>query len=230
MSPTFAGGTVRVTTPPTYDAQQTLPTRGLPDPADLARSAGKDALVAALRDSDLNLVESVDLTPRRSRDLGAPPAKGTVQLEVDVPPDEDAVVLLERDGVYSWHLPVDARRRTRSLDAKPQTRRFEIDVRADRATVPPTPDDRRDRGLLGHVVEGAAHALVFRFVAPAVLKKAIEHMEAHVKPGLVHLTDAKVKAWKRFETLDELKLPTDPCGSCSSSTARSPRPPAASAP
>ena len=34
-------------------------------------------------------------------------------------------------------------------------------------------------------------------------------MEAHVKPGLVHLTDADVSQWKRFETLDELDLPTD---------------------
>ena len=34
-------------------------------------------------------------------------------------------------------------------------------------------------------------------------------MEAHVKPGMVHLTAPEVKSWKRFETLDELHLPTD---------------------
>src|SRR5689334_8124749 len=113
MSPTFAEGTVRVTTPPSYDAQPPSATRGLPDPARLADEAGKDVLVTALRGADLSLVQTVDLTPRRTRDLGAPDddTPGTVQLEVDVPPDEDAVVLLERDGVYSWHLPVEPGRR-----------------------------------------------------------------------------------------------------------------------
>src|SRR4051794_6531969 len=215
MSPTFAEGAVRVTTPPSYDAQPAAPvasgTRGLPDPAQLAEAAGQAELLAGLQDSDFSLVQTVDLTPRRSRDLDAPQdtAPGTVQLDVDISPDEDAVVLLERDGVYSWHLPVDTGRRTRSLDPGPQTRHFEIDVQPVPAPAPPAPSDRRDRGLLGSVVEGAAHALVFRFVAPALLDKAVEKMEAHVKTGLVHLTGTDVSGWKRFETLDELHLPTD---------------------
>src|SRR4051794_24767821 len=107
MSPTFAEGTVRVTTPATYDARRAAPDRGLPDPAKVADVAGHEALVAALRDSDLELVEPVALPPRRSRDL-APQPTGTVRLEVDVAHDQDAVVLLERDGLYSWHLPVAA--------------------------------------------------------------------------------------------------------------------------
>ncbi len=211
MSPAFAAGTVRVTTPSSYDAREPAAdaTRGLPDPADLAAAAGRAVLVAALADSDLHLVQPVDLTPRRSRDLGAPSAPGTVELEVDVQPDEDAVVLLERDGVYSWHLPVDARRRTRALEPRPQTRVFHIEVQPDGPVTPPAPGDRRDRGLLGSVVQGAAQALVFKYVAPAILEKAVEKMEAHVKPGLRHLADAEVSSWKRFETLDELHLPTD---------------------
>ena len=109
---TFAGGTLRVTTPTSYDAQpaRTRTDRGLPGDPGAATEASKDALVTALEDSDLALVERVDLTPRRTRDLGDKPASnraGKVKLEVDVPPDEDAVVLLERDGVYSWHLPVN---------------------------------------------------------------------------------------------------------------------------
>ena len=59
------------------------------------------------------------------------------------------------------------------------------------------------------MIEGAAHALVFKFVAPAILEKAIEKMEDQVKPGLVHLTGPDVADWQRFETLDELHLPTD---------------------
>ena len=210
MAPTFDGGTVRVTTPPTYDADRAGPTRGLPDPSQLADSMGKDVLVSALRDTELDLVYTVDLTPRRSRGLEtAPAAPGTVELEVDVSDDEDAVVLLERDGVYSWHLPVDAGRRTRSIEPGPRTRHFAIDVQPGPAPLPAAPDGRRDRGLLGSIIEGAAHALIFRFVVPAVLEKAVERMEAHVEEGLVHLVDADVATWRRFERLDELGLPTD---------------------
>ncbi len=219
---TFVGGTLRVTTPRSYDAQPAgaRKDRGLPGDPGAATETSKDALVAALKDSDLTLVERVDLSPRRARDLGDKPASnrtGKVKLEVDLPADEDAVVLLERDGVYSWHLPVNPAQRTKSIDPGPRTARFEIDVQplpTNRPTTRPSKpaaraDGTRTRGVLGNLVQGAAQALVFRFAAPALLEKALEKMEAHVRPGLVHLTDAAVSKWRRFETLDQLHLPTD---------------------
>ena len=48
MSSTFANGTVRVTTPPSYDAAEPAATRGLPDPARLNELAGHTELLAAL--------------------------------------------------------------------------------------------------------------------------------------------------------------------------------------
>ncbi|MET0999515.1 MAG: CHAT domain-containing protein [Marmoricola sp.] len=210
--PTFAGGTLRVTPPRSYDAQRARAQRGLPGEA--AEAPSKDALVAALEESDLALVEKVDLTPRRTRDLGDEPVPNrpaTVKVEVDVPAGEDAVVLLERDGVYSWHLPKNPAQRTRSLELGTRTALFDIDVQPRPTKRPPKPrrtPETRTRGLLGDLVQGAAQALVFRFAAPVLLEKAIEAMEAHVRPGLVHLTDADVSTWKRFETLDQLHLPT----------------------
>ncbi len=209
---TFAGGTLRVTPPSSYDAQRARAHRGLPGES---TEPTKDALVAALEESDLVLVERVDLTPRRTRDLGDPPGPnrvGTVKVEVDVPVGEDAVVLLERDGVYSWHLPKNRAQRTRALTAGPHTARFEIDVQPRATKRPPKPHgatQTRTKGLLGDLVQGAAQALVFTFAAPALLEKAIEKMEDHVRPGLVHLVDADVASWRRFETLDQLQLPTD---------------------
>ena len=50
---------------------------------------------------------------------------------------------------------------------------------------------------------------MFRFVAPAILEKAIDKMEDHVRPGLVHLAGADVKKWRELEKLGELDLPTD---------------------
>ena len=217
MASTFAGGTLRVTTPSSYDAQPASRTRerDLPGGPGGSPETGKDTLVAALEDAGLDQVERVDLTPSKTKDIDAKPADnkaGKVQLEVDLPPGEDAVVLLEHDGVYSWHLPVNPAERTRSLDEKPRTARFEIAVQP-RPTRrrKPTQDtgDRRTKGLLGDLVQGAAQALVFRFVAPAILEKAIDKMEDHVRPGLLHLADADVKKWREFENLSELKLPTN---------------------
>ena len=218
MASTFAGGSLRVTTPASYDARPASrrKARGLPGETS---AANKETLVAALQDSGLDPVERVDLTPRGTRDLkGAPVSNrvAKVRLEVDVPPEEDAVVLLEHDGVYSWHLPKNPVRRTKSLDGeplgkRPRTARFEIDVQPR-----PTPQKRRTapaenrtRGLLADLVQGAAQAIVFRFVAPAILEQAIAKMEEHVRPGLVHLAQPEVGKWRRFNTLDELHLPTD---------------------
>jgi hypothetical protein len=217
MASTFAGGTLRVTTPSSYDAQpaSTTKTRDLPGSPEASATAGKDAIVAALEDAGLSQVERVDLTPRGSKDIEGKPASnraGNVKLEVDVPPGEDAVVLLEHDGVYSWHLPVNPAERTRSLEDKPRTARFEIAVQPQRTSRRKTTQgsgDRRTKGLLGDLVQGAAQALVFRFVAPALLEKAIDKMEDHVRPDLVHLAGAEVKQWREVETLDELHLPTD---------------------
>ncbi len=207
MPSSFAAGTVRVSAPPTYDVS----TGGRRDRELDATPDESDVVVSALEDSDLVLVERVDLTPRGDRDLGAPGADqpGTVEIEVEVPVNEDAVVLLERDGVYSWHLPTDATRRTKSLDAGPRTARFEIDVQPQPDGPAAAADDRQDRGLLGNVVRGAVQALVFRFVAPPLVERAVETMESRVRTGLVHVVDRDVDTWRPFETLDELALPTD---------------------
>ena len=106
------------------------PTRGLPDPAELAncrgqRRAGRGPPGQRPRPRPDRRPDSA---PRAETWMHPNTAPGTVQLEVDVPPDEDAVVLLERDGVFSWHLPVDTGFAARSLEPGPQTRRFEIDV------------------------------------------------------------------------------------------------------
>ena len=206
MPSSFAAGAVRVTAPPSYDVS----TGGRRDRGLDAAPVDSDVVVSALEDSDLVLLERVDLTPRADRDLGAPEGDqpGTIEIEVEVPVDEDAVVLLERDGVYSWHLPTTPSRRTKSLDTGPRTAHFEIDVQP-RSGDPAPADDRQDRGLLGNVVRGAVQALVFRFVAPPLVEKAVEKMESRVRTGLVHVVDRDPDTWRPFETLDELGLPTD---------------------
>ena len=207
----FAGGAVRVDHPSSYDARPAARTRSLPGEPGYETQASKDALLQALGDNGFEHVQSVDVAPVRSRALGESAAR-TLSLDVDVSTDEDAVVLFEQDGVYSWHLPVMPAGRSRSIDRGPSTRHFEIDVRPVPAAQPQLRADapgRRTRGLLGSIIQGAAQAIVLRFVAPFVVDKAIDLLEKHVQPGLLHLTSPDIADWHRVETLDELDLPTD---------------------
>ncbi|MEO7350433.1 MAG: hypothetical protein ABIR34_04160, partial [Marmoricola sp.] len=99
---TFAGGRIRVTTPPSYDVQRVRRSRarGLRGDPPVATDVSKNAIVSALKDSGLAVIERVHLTPRMSRDLGRPAGNraAKVKLEVDLPRGQDAVVLLERNG------------------------------------------------------------------------------------------------------------------------------------
>ncbi|MDN5790798.1 MAG: caspase family protein [Micrococcales bacterium] len=224
-SMSFAGGSVRVVLPESYDARQTPSggRRSLPGEPGYAAETSKAALLESLAESGFEQIQSIDLAQTRARDLGDPPRSNrtasnrtashrTVSLDVDLAAADDAVVLLERDGVYSWHLPVNPADRTRDLDPKPRTARFEIDLRPAPSTRPgrkPTAQRQRSRGILGTLIHGAVQAIVLKFAAPYAVGKVIDKLEESVRPGLLHLRGADVSTWEPFETLAELKLPTD---------------------
>lgn len=222
-SASFGGGAVRVRAPRGYDvsaadasdrADRDLP---LPGP----RAAERAALVGLLGDTDFVVVDRIDLAPRRGRDLDAPAApnrRGTVHVDVDVPAGDDAVVLLERDGVYSWHLPVRGGNgpRTRSLDPGGRTVSFVLPVQPQPPSRPVTRDGARagathraDRGLLGDLVHGALQAVVLRFAVPAVVDEVVGHLESGVRTGLVHVTGGSLDAWKPVDSIGAVGLPTD---------------------
>jgi hypothetical protein len=230
-SASFGGGAVRVRTPRSYDATPAGdladPTRG-PGWADRDLSPGdvraleRAALIEALRGDDFVVVDRIDLTPRRNRDLDAPGApkppnrRGTVSLDVKVPAGNDAVVLLERDGVYSWHLPVGDEPRTRSAEPGPRTVSFSLSVQPQ----PPAGPSRRtrslhaptmgaDRGLLGDLAHGRLQAIVLRYAAPAIVGGVVERLESGVRTGLVHVAGGTLDAWRPVESIAQVGLPTD---------------------
>ncbi|WP_330474321.1 DUF7379 domain-containing protein [Terrabacter sp. C0L_2] len=220
LSASFGRGAVRVRAPRGYDASPASDRTDRDLPGGGRRTAERAALVEALRDGDFVVVDRIDLRPQRARDLdGRPPAnrRGTVKLDVDVPAGEDAAVLLERDGLYSWHLPTDAGERTRSLEHGPRTVSFELSVQPD----PPArrggsatrslaaPSARADRGLLGDLAHGALQAIVLRFAAPVVVGKVVEHLESGVRTGLVHVTGGALDQWKPVAGIADVGLPTD---------------------
>ncbi len=233
MASSFAGGTLRVTTPSSYDAEPASKTRtrDLPSGPEGRAVASKDAIVAALEDAGLDQVERVDLTPRATRDIDGKPSSnrtGNVRLEVDVPPGEDAVVLLERDGVYSWHLPVNPAERTRAIDNEPRTARFEIAVQPRRPTRRRKPTETN--GGPAHQGHPRRHRAGRRAGPGVPLRRPGDPREGHREDGGArpprppppgrHRREAVARSWRR--STSSTCRPTSRSGCCCSSTARSP--------
>lgn len=120
---------LRITVPPSYSvAEPAAPagpqrraTRGrafgpVPLPADpVARATANDAVVAAFGNQEMQLVDQVELAPApaasvttRRHGARAAPANNTAEFALTVAPYEDAVVLLEQDGMYSWQFASEA--------------------------------------------------------------------------------------------------------------------------
>ncbi|MEU4442415.1 CHAT domain-containing protein [Actinosynnema sp. NPDC050801] len=159
-----------------------------------------DHLVEALTGQGLALVHPpVSVTPAGKR---SPSGRATIS--VAVASDEDAVTLVEQDGVYTWQLPerVPAER-TRSA-AAPGERvvTFELDFRT------AAPPDRR-RGVIGDWVLGPVKAYVFQFVARKVAGRVVDHLERDITPGLVLITSPDPRSWRHVDGIERAGLPPD---------------------
>ena len=191
-------------------------TRALPNEADL--------IAEALVDRHLKLVDSVPLRTaeappgrrrpgrRRSRRAadGVAESKLVAVADLGVPlgPSERAVILLEQDGVYSWHTPEteeapaeektggkrkSGRRRSAARKGN-RVVHFRIEIAA--VHTPPRPPGRRKFGFVRKII-GKAVAYVFKVVAKPVLKGVAKWLERDVTEGLVHITGTDPKAWTR---------------------------------
>lgn len=217
-SKSISRGGLRVRYPDTHTA-----TRRRPDQRDrgLTGQSTHDLLLDALRDNDFASIDEIQLTPARTRerDLGAAPEPATVELEVTQ--DESAVVLVDHDGCYSWHLPQEAPAvtGTRTREIGPRRITFTIPLEAPSPTPPPGPEPtppasaaapsgQRTRGLLGGLISGVVRMTVLKFAAPALAGKAIAFLERHVEPGIVVIKDPDPATWTRVERLTDVGLPT----------------------
>src|SRR6185312_6341992 len=103
------------------------------------------------------------------------PSRGAIEL----PEDENAVLLLEQEGVYSWRLgtatPVAGGEPVRrGVRLEPATRRIEFDLELEPSSAV---DTRRKRGPVLEFVVGKARGWLFRFIARVAADKLVETME-----------------------------------------------------
>lgn len=232
----LASGSLRVTYPDSYGLEPARPAAGArrrrqpPGASTGAVPVGPTdevsaALLAAFAAQDLELVEPLALVPATpagpsgSRAL-RPSQPGKVRLALELAPGEDAVVLLEQDGFFSWQLPAghDAAPTTPRRRGAPQPRaqirggppnrvaRFEIDVRP----VPPARPGARTRavrGPFGNFVIGRLTAYVLKFVSGVVPGAVMSFLERDTRPGLVLMTGTEVASWPLVDNLTQVTLP-----------------------
>lgn len=193
----FARGRLRVTHPTTYHATTTRSrTRSL----DIGTSDAVDALVVeTLRQNGFQNVHRVVVAPVRSRGASTGGrGSATVSLALDVEASQDAVVLVESDGCYSWLLPSPEPRSREARGAGPRVATFQIEVPA----------------VAGGIRELSAgtdgvRATVLTYASPLVSRAAIGLLEAHLDPGLVHITGADISQWRTVAGLDEVGIAPD---------------------
>lgn len=211
-SRSFAGGGLRVT----YSDE-------LPEPTALddVHAGVRDAsgalddptrlVVDALAGNQFTLVEGVELTPPPA--AGGPrmaaDGPGAWRVDLDLGAAEDAVVLLDHDGVLSWRYHTgrgesgDAGPRERDAAPRP-TVTFELTVGDSDGVI-----GVRDAGGVPLPVLGRVRAFVFRFLAGVVADHAMEYFERDLRRGLVVVGSSDPTQWKPVSTLADVPLPVD---------------------
>ena len=160
--------------------------------------------------------------------------RAALTLNVALGDGEEALILLEEDGVFSWHVqgedvtPPAAHqaimrqrattgRRATKGSVRRRVKRFALTLppAAPPAIVPPrskTVVAGRRRGLgsfIASAVIGRVTARVFRFVAGKIVGPVIDHMERNVRTGMVLIQDVDCTKWRLIDDSEQLDLPAD---------------------
>ncbi len=160
-------------------------------------------------------------------------ARAALTLNVDLADGEDALILLEEDGVFSWHVqgedvtPPEAHRamlrRRATTGRRPPKGSARRRVKRFALSLPPTPvqapavvpgkaPSGRKRGLgslIAHTIVGQVTARVFRFVAGKIVGPIIDHLERNVRTGMVIIDSVDCTKWTLVDDSVQLTLPSD---------------------
>ena len=180
-----------------------------------ANLTSDEALLRALTSQELTPTHEFTIAPttrgaQRQRRIAAAPKPASVDVAVDVNPSENAVVLVERNGEYTWHYPAPrpAKRRAgrRGLTGTAGTR-GEVTITI---TLPPVPRTRTAAGRrslsVGSAVKDKARAIVLKFVARTSAGVAMRFLERNVQRGLIVMDSDNPREWRRISHISNLNL------------------------
>jgi hypothetical protein len=167
----------------------------------------------------MQVVNRVEIEPIPE---AAPPTRGgraprsmgaqTVEFAVPLTPSEDAVLLLEQDGMYSWSFaaettqaPVRATRRgvAPAVPARQATFRIELPAAGAAERV------QARRGVITDFVFGKVKAYVLKFSARIAVGEAMQFLERNVRRGFVSLAANRPESWGLVTSPAALRLPAE---------------------
>jgi hypothetical protein len=211
-------------------ARRRRPTRissGLiPIPSAGGTGEDTDALLAAMEQQQMQVVDRLELQPtaeptgptgRRRAGTAPVPESQTIAVDVDLAGTEGAVLLVEQDGMYSWHMPASTEPMAPPPAAAPaaSTRRgvragapgkrasFRIEIRAEH--VPGAPGRRN---LITDFIYDKGKVYAIKFAARLVVGQTVKYLERNVRTALIQMSGADPTAW-RPTTGPQVKLPKD---------------------
>ena len=176
-------------------------------------AGASDAVVAAFSNQDMELIDEVELAPNTSakRRAGTTRASKTAEFNLTVAPQEDAVVLLEQDGVYSWQFASKStteviKSRKRGVPAVAAKRVVQFSIKLPVGE----PAKRRSakRGIIEDFALDKIKAFIFKFAARVAVGQVMKYLERNLRHGLVQMTDI-VDPAKWDLVTSSLKLPVD---------------------
>jgi hypothetical protein len=189
----------------------------MPGAAEGADVEGAD-LLSALAAQEITIVDEVQLQPSLEavpptrRRGGGPSEAESATIELDLAADEEAMVLLEQDGFYSWHLTpqieqsqLPPSRGRRGFAPAAKTARFTVEFQRETQETAAT----QQRGFVKDLVIAKARAIVLKFVAQFAVGKAMEFLERKVQRGLVVMDSDEPQRWRPVESLAALDLPKE---------------------
>lgn len=178
-----------------------------PMPAAVAASITDVDVIESLKSQDMELLGAVPVRPSATgpgvRARTEPPGIG---VEIDLGPDEGAVVLLEQDGLFAWQFESTQVPAPGSASRGPAARR--------RATffLPlgnTHPGGVRHRGWITDFVVGPAVAFVFKFAGRFLLGRGVAFLERKIQTGVVLMDSDAPTGWRRAPDFSALQLPNN---------------------
>ena len=164
------------------------PVRGVP-----ISPIAPDPLADAIAAQDFELVDDVAIAARPTT-RAVPTAPPVV--EVPVPVDQHAIMLVARDDVYEWVLPDAAPQSDRRLRNGPSA-----NARSLTFTLPIGPAAVTTRGI-GAIASGSMRAWVLRFAARALTPIAIGFLERKVETRFVDMKAPLPLEWSTAHDFD----------------------------
>jgi len=158
--------------------------------------------------------KSTLISGKRSESFTKIPSKQNIDIRLDVASNEDAILLLEQDGVFSWEFGNTSEKKPpirtqRSGLNELQLKRivFSINVNASAQEIKKV----QKRGFSSDIIYRPFNVFVLKFVCKAAIGSIVKLMEREVNEGFVNIKHIDPSRWQIVREPGGIVLPGNRC-------------------